>query len=606
MVDVPIQIKDALRESNYRADYEIEVITNEHLEYIYTEEFDGSITGGHYVNVYDTEFVIDNNNLVSESVRIDERLCSENTIKFGLCEGSSIEFKYFDKPNILHKRVAVSVVIKSQGRSYPIVIGFFEISSVSREASTGIFKATGFNKLKSKYLNSKINESLIEAVKQGTAGSKNKLNLLVLSSRMLSDYTIMQDYELLAPWAYDTVNMYDQKALFSNPNGHIRVGELRADGRLYVDNFQSNNYYRVYLNCERIFSMLDELIPASIQDLLLSYAPDPPTYKTIHEYLLTHPYIQPKLYIYIEEEGEQTSIAVNIAEESENSDYYTDWFTNVRTDLGYFLMFSMPILWKSVEFPSSPTEAPRLDSFITQEEANQQQKWFKENICLNTGVLQLQQLTPEGIENIEITTEQAESFADVTLRDLQTAMLETQCQFGKLDKITDLFKNEELNQSRLYPQETLYPSASLYPDGAVLSANKAMYSKLWADEGNVQKWRYLIITYQGTDGNEHTLQRTVNNDGTQNYNCSDNWLFRNLQWTAEQIGVYADAMVLKMRNITWFPFEMWCAGLPHLETGDEIEIPLGEDTYTSYILQRNLNGIQNLQDTFINGELDIF
>ena len=65
-------------------------------------------------------------------------------------------------------------------------------------------------------------------------------------------------------------------------------------------------------------------------------------------------------------------------------------------------------------------------------------------------------------------------------------------------------------------------------------------------------------------------------------------------------------MVAKMQDIRWFPFEMWCAGLPYLETGDAIEIPMGEDSYTSYILQRNLNGIQNLQDTFINGTLDIF
>jgi hypothetical protein len=126
----------------------------------------------------------------------------------------------------------------------------------------------------------------------------------------------------------------------------------------------------------------------------------------------------------------------------------------------------------------------------------------------------------------------------------------------------------------------------------------------------VHKWRYLIITYKGLDSNgnetEYKLQRTVDEHGTDNYNMSDSWLFKNLIWTSEQIGQYADAMVQKMRNITWFPFELWCAGLPYAETGDKIEIPLGSETYTSYILQRQLKGIQNLQDTYINGTLDIF
>lgn len=199
---------------------------------------------------------------------------------------------------------------------------------------------------------------------------------------------------------------------------------------------------------------------------------------------------------------------------------------------------------------------------------------------------------------------------EFTLRELQAATFETLCQFGQLDRETDLFSGVELNHSRLLPADTLYPDNALYPGGAQESAFRSQYSKLWADEGNVHKWRYLIITYKGLNGDnqeeDFTLQRTVNADGTDDYNCSDNWLFRNLVWTAADIGTYADAMVLKMRDITWFPFEMWCAGLPYLETGDEIEIPLGEDTYTSYILQRQLKGIQNLQDTYINGTLDIF
>ena len=137
-----------------------------------------------------------------------------------------------------------------------------------------------------------------------------------------------------------------------------------------------------------------------------------------------------------------------------------------------------------------------------------------------------------------------------------------------------------------------------------------MYQKLWTDSQGNQKFRYLYITYKGLDANnqevEKVLQRTVNADGTTDYNMSDNWLFKNLVWSDADVGDYADAMVLKMKDISWFPFEMWCAGLPYIETGDELEITNSEGTYTSYVLQRQLNGIQNLQDTFIDGELDIF
>ena len=51
---------------------------------------------------------------------------------------------------------------------------------------------------------------------------------------------------------------------------------------------------------------------------------------------------------------------------------------------------------------------------------------------------------------------------------------------------------------------------------------------------------------------------------------------------------------------------MWCAGLPYIETGDELEINVAGAAYTSYVLRRNLKGIQNLQDEMVNGMLDIF
>ena len=212
-----------------------------------------------------------------------------------------------------------------------------------------------------------------------------------------------------------------------------------------------------------------------------------------------------------------------------------------------------------------------------------------------------------------------ETMPDVTLRELQSAVFETAAQYGQLNRETDLFYGVELNSGSLTPSASLYPSATLYPNQGygsnIFRPFPSEYQKLWTDSVGEQTFRYLIITYKAIEydqqGNptevDKTLQRTVHEHGTTNYNCSDNWLFRNLVWTAEQVGAYADAMVEKMLNIRWFPFEMWSTGLPYVEVGDAIEIADKEgDTHISYVLQRQLNGIQNLQDTYINGTLDIF
>ena len=105
----------------------------------------------------DVEQVIDNNNLVAESVKFDERMCSDTELKFGLCEGTSVEFQYFDFPNIRGEQINIELEIQYKDEHgelmwYPIPMGWYEVKECPRQASTGIFKATAYNKLQSDYL----------------------------------------------------------------------------------------------------------------------------------------------------------------------------------------------------------------------------------------------------------------------------------------------------------------------------------------------------------------------------------------------------------------------------------------------------------------------
>lgn len=628
MIDVPVEVKDALKEGSYKKNYRVVVLND-----------DGT-----------TDFIIDNNNLVSESVDIDERMVSGDTLKFGLCEGSSLEFQYFDRPNIVNRRLQVFVDVDyGANEPYTIPMGFFTVKKCSRQASTGIRKVTAYNKLQSDYLDAKANESVIEQFDNPEA----TIFLYDLERLMLSDYAIEQVEETEVKvsewgWGLEVDDASATKFLSItvdspiNPNMFGNIFDLNREVKIYYEadttryELDPTKYYRI----DSIFD-LDEFeqsfydyvrnmidgaalnigtndymsnlakkcygtVPSTIlqtwrrffsfelvraDDTLIHYSKIAQDYgltvegtmsdlcKTTFTGIKEVRFSMPRCIGYWEGTAQSysTNCVYNFFGENFEYTYYTDaeWHEATAT-------------YSSFKYPNGdiiPSDPMLSHDFIKVVEV-------------------------KGLNEVDLLPVRVDQLPEYTLRDISSAEYEIQCQFGQLSRITDLFGGVELNHSRLFPQETLYPDNALYPDGAQLSASKAMYSKLWADEGNVHKWKYLIITYKGLDGEgnekDYTLQRTVNTDGTDNYNCSDNWLFRNLIWTAQQIGEYADAMVEKMRDVTWFPFEMWCAGLPYLETGDEIEIPLGEESYTSYVLQRQLKGIQNLQDTYINGTLDIF
>lgn len=551
------------------------------------------------------DFTINNNSLVSESVKFDERMCSGTDLKFGLCEGTSLEFQYFNHESIKDKRLQAFVDVQYKDTDntlkwYTIPMGWFTVDSISRQASTGIMKATAYNKLQSTYLDSV--EPVKDFVSAGECGIANQVSVYALLNELLEGFAI----EEVDP-GKTLINLSDDDLIRSigpltsaatiKPQGSTANYTLyvrNAEFTVYNDNQNSSEYYQYRIWLQKIYQYLQNSgIIKHWTDALVTY--NGTTNKL--EYFAANNLMDIGGNVIVENiNGVELYRINNLYKYYLDNDHsptylYTPFFTNNTR-----IKFQIPIIAYAVGF--DPTSDWNLsdrydDCLVYMYSGDDFCVGYKKNI--------------NSFEEKKITINDITS--GVTLRDLQSAVFEVNCEFGKLDRETDLFRGVELNNLRRYPADTLYPADNLYPNGTAERGTRAMYSKLWADEGNVRSFRYLIIVYKTiVDGNEvdTTLQRTVNANGTDDYNMSDNWLFRNLTWTAADVGAYADAMVLKMQGLRWFPFEMWCAGLPYLETGDEIEINLGEEAHTSYVLNRTLSGIQNLQDEMINGTLDIF
>lgn len=585
MLDVPIRVKDALRDGTYPKNYRFNILKN-----------DGTV-----------DFTIDNNTLISESVSFDERMCSGTYLKFGLCEGTSLEFQYFDHPDILGRRIQAFIDVQYKDNNdvlqwHTIPMGFYDVDKCPRQVATGIRKVTAYNKLKSDYLNHSISEEVRDLIDAGEDGT-NAISIHSILRSLLSNYAIEQrnigeatteTHTGSGSLAYKPIRYrkLDGSTSWSYNTGSIQVRNSivsLSDSEQHPDSYFFVKIKAAYaLAMQAFIQQIADTVANDGYELEIyydgEYVPFWDFINNIHARDADDTFVTfMKGYAYFVPAYE--SSAQPIAEYFDLCDLASDLETDYHLYSERWFYITIPIDFQG------------FFSAIT-------------NTVDFSNILQAYWLKLSDMDNIRLTANDKDKFTDVSLRDLQAAVYETSCQFGRLDRSTDLFSGIELNRNMLYPQDTLYPANDLFPMGESERAAKSMYDKLWTDEGEIQKFRYLIITYKGLDGEgnekEYKLQRTVNTHGTRDYNCSDNWLFKNLIWTAEQVGEIADVMAEKMRNLSWFPFEMWCAGLPYLETGDEIEIVAGDNTYTSYVLQRTLKGIQNLQDTYINGELDVF
>ena len=609
MIDVPTRVKDALREGDRLKEYRFVVRTADDTA---------------------DDFTIDNDYLVAESVSFDERMCSDKEIKFGLCEGTSLEFQYFDKDNITGRRLKAFVDVQYKDSDntlkwYTIPMGWFTVDACSRQASTGIIKVTAYNKLQSDYLDNEANADIVTLVQGGEDGT-NVMSFHKLLERLLEGYSI------------ETYIRHETSLSVLNSVGSV--------GTNYIPLYDSNGNPLTYSSSPVYISVLygrwntywnsvvvpdlNTYIQTEVNHLQKGYIQQ--TIDAIKSEFASWGFSDVYVNVYLSDSATTTTLmpfdtaisngyALKDSIQYGHSKYLYGYVIDPDSLGEDYLIYTMSAnrfsdTHRAKNYPSEDMMFP-YDAYLTN--ANPSGNYavvqdftdYMEGMIANLGyAIRVWGVEIAQISDMDISVAEAEAFSDVTIRDLQTAVYETVCQYGQLDRTTDLFSGVELNGTRLLPADDLYPSNTLYPNGTSESSFPSMYSKLWADEGNVRKFRYLIITYKGLDENnqevEKVLQRTVNADGTDDYNMSDNWLFKNLVWSDNDVGDYADAMVLKMQNLTWFPFEMWCAGLPYIETGDELEISIGGTAYTSYVLRRTLKGIQNLQDEMINGTLDIF
>ena len=568
---------------------------------------------------YDPEpiLTIENDNLVKESVKIDERLCSGDTIQFGVCEGSSLEFQYFGIQNITGCRVQASVQVQYKDTDHvkkwhTIPMGWFTVKESSRQASTGIMKVTAYNKLKSDYLDASVNAEVMALVQQGEDG-QSSVSLYKLLETLLDGFSIERynkiDAEITATYNY---SVQANSLVLCNSSGQSRNLYLNVKfghATFYIDPASPDYYeYCIYTYKEALKTATLSLIESvyNTQAYGTSYINAYPNGQSHSTETMTLEDAVKGLYdlqYYVAYSHNQNPM-FGLAGGTDDYILTFDGDYDTKTHLPARVMCQFTIPYSMTISQTRETTANVSD--------------FTDYLTSLGGMGDLIHVykldVPEMAKiQINITTAERLTSQNITLRDIQSSIYESNCEFGKLDRETDLFSGVSLTNERLYPHETLYPDNSLYPQGDSERGNFSMYGKLWADEGNIRKFRNLIINYKGTEtiqGSvtevDKTYTKLVNADGTDDYYCTNNWLFKNMVWTDEAIEDYADAMADKMENISWFPFEMWCAGLPYIETGDEIEINLDEQAYTSYVLRRSLNGIQNLQDDFINGTLDIF
>ena len=142
------------------------------------------------------------------------------------------------------------------------------------------------------------------------------------------------------------------------------------------------------------------------------------------------------------------------------------------------------------------------------------------------------------------------------------------------------------------------------------NVSKDTYISVWWDEYDVDPIGSITYTYQTPNENgQQTTTYTFNRKAKSIYEMTNNYILRHLRsWnSARSINSWLKTYFIpNIKGINFTPLDLEMKGLPYIEDGDYLTI-ITEDNVvvSSYVLNHSIRGIQSLQDTIesTNGDL---
>ena len=195
----------------------------------------------------------------------------------------------------------------------------------------------------------------------------------------------------------------------------------------------------------------------------------------------------------------------------------------------------------------------------------------------------------------------------IDLRELFEGYVESMGLFGGINRYGDFYTLNIQQQFILTPSNALYPAGSLYPQG--VTGGKLLpqdYQSCWYDDEYTKPFGAVECAYKDSNNVDclYRLYLTGFDDDTdpnsyQVYSLEGNYLIQNSKWAEADIQAICNTIATNIDGVRYMPVDFVGRGLPYVEPGDTFEILTKlNDSITTIVLNRTISGEQTLTDSY--------
>jgi len=516
-----------------------------------------------------------NDLIVKDSVSFKESLCSQRTLKFGLCEASVFECETVGVGNIKNAEVNIYCEIECdpsvenaiwqvdlQKWVYQVPYGVFIISESKRQADMQHRKITAYNIL-SAYSFKLNKQQIFRAKLYNSSNSPFTQKLVPLITENMQSNAFQCAQTELSGFTSFNADYWTRPGINPFYFTHYYYGYR-------ITSNTSNKLYRVVINN-----------PININQIFVSYCS------------ITYNQIPPSNYL---RHGVDSKKGVkefyvypymSMAASSDNN----SWFKPSGTqDEGAYIAVCVGAYGTDFHGHSSTEKyVENSDIHIYELTVPINYTYSFERSKNSSGKYVV--ADPESID----------------LKAIFNGFLETCGVFGFLNRFNVFETLNIKRQFELLPNTNVYPGTNVYPEGVV--GGKLMpndYQSCWYDDQYTLPYGAIDVEYKDTNNNNCEFIFYLSGyDGDSDpetyavYSLTNNEIIKNTVWTQQEIEAICNVIANNISGVTYMPVDFRGRGLPYVEAGDTFEIlTKSNDSITTIVLNRTITGEQTLVDTY--------
>lgn len=572
-----------------------------------------------------------NDLIVMDSVKFTESLCSQNELKFGLCEASAFECEVVGVGNVKGATIEVSCEIYCpstisgaefkpdiQEWVYVIPYGTFTISEAKRQADMNHRRIQAYGEIawkkindfpnnlsrfivtKPTYNSSLYQPDLVKLLAANLEGSENS----ALVSRD-QDYQRHYHYNISRNF-YSSIKVTETvsgvTATYSKYRLHIICDRDRwsiDDSGLRLD---VNGLFYLQRKRGANRELLDEL-----KNIVQNYT---------NEYFL----------------GQQTSEPYSAAFENQYTAQeifdlheYGSCTLNFKlpgqvTSLNTWLPIYSDWIYLYGIYDHATIEACygdtiTLEVYRATNQGTSQTKVYEKTISFKSDTTENLAISyvPNGLsltksfKRKSIDGGYCPDLEGFKLYDFLDSLLEIDGVFGAYNRFNNFATINIKQQFNLNPAAALYPDTDLYPEG--VTGGKLLpqdYQSCWYEDEYTKPFGMVQCVYKDSNNQDIIYQlyltgydETSDQNKYQIYDISDNSIIKESTWTGAQIQAFCETIAANIEGVTYMPVDFVGRGLPYVEAGDTFEIlTASNDSITTIVLNRTISGEQVLTDSY--------